>query len=125
MDGHHLGMHREWDIGIVAAATHALKGRKDPSLLAVFTGDLGLVLRFLLLVLLLELANGRSIQCTSGEAASPEGASVESWTIVVETLTDDFTSADDDAAMLVVEWRLCSLLEAQVEIIIGLHSVKS
>jgi len=50
-----------------------------------------------------------------------ECAAVEPGTIVIVALSDDLAAANDNAAMAVVERRLSGLLEAEGQIVVGLH----
>lgn len=69
------------------------------------------------LALLLDRANSRSMNCTYGaQLASRKGTAIVARAVIVETLTDDLATADDDATMTVMERRHSSLLEAQGEI---------
>ena len=124
MDCHHLGVHGERDIGEVAAAAHGLEGRERGRLSVasrIVLLRLLILLLFLLLKLLFHLLDSRAIIGPSCDLASLECASIEARTVVVKSLSYDLTTADDDAAMAVVKWRLRSLLEAESEIIVGLH----
>lgn len=58
-----------------------------------------------------------------GDAAVLESAPIEARAVVIVALTDDFTAAHDDGTMAIVERRLGGLLDAQVEVCVGLHGV--
>ena len=100
MDGHHLGVHGQRSVGVVAAAGATFEGREV---------GLGLLLlRFLLLLLqlLLQLGDGWAVQAAVGDTTVLEGAAVEARAVVIVALTDDLTAADDDTTMAVVERRV-------------------
>jgi len=109
-------MHGERSVGLLAAATsfeRCERLRTGAMLLPV------LFLPLLLLQLLLKIGNGRTIQGTLRNAAMLQCSAIEARTVVIETLSDDFASADDDAAMAIVKRGLRSLLEALSEVAVG------
>ena len=75
----------------------------------------------LLLQLLLQIGNIRSIEGTVSNAAMLESAAIEASSVVVVSFSDDLATADNDTAVTVVERRLGGLLEAKSQIVIGLH----
>ena len=109
MDGHHLRVHAERDVGMVAAAS-AFERR-----VGIGTVRLRILrsLRVLLLQFRLQIDKRRTVQSALSNTAMLEGAAIEAGTVVIEALADDFAAADDDAAMAVVERRLGGLLEAE------------
>lgn len=80
-----------------------------------------LLLSFLLLRLLLQLGKSRAVKGAIANATMFQRSAVEARAVVVETLADDFTTANDNTAMTVVQRRLGGLLEAKVEVVVGLH----
>lgn len=56
-----------------------------------------------------------------GNAAMLQGTSIETGPVVIEAVSDDLAAAHNDRAMAVVERRLVGLLNAQVEVVVGLH----
>ena len=113
-DGHHLGMHGERGIGVVAAA-HRLERRELTLVLLIIQHRLILRLR-LRLQALLQLSNGWTIKRTGWESAGLESPTIEATTVAVETLADDLPTANNDRAMAVVERRQLGLSEAEGEI---------
>lgn len=89
------------------------------------SGRLILLLIWLLLLLFLQLGlqlgHCLAIEATTGNAAMLQSTAVEAWTVVVEALTNDLAAADDDCTMAIVERRLGSLLEAEIQIVVRLH----
>ena len=71
------------------------------------------------------LAGGRRVGqrrgVAGGQAAGLEDAAVVAGAIVVEALADDLASLDDDATVAEVERREGGLLEAEIEVVVGLH----
>jgi len=124
VDCHHLRVHGERDIGEVAAPAHGLEGCERGRLgiaSCIILLRLLVLLPILLLMLLFHLLNSRAVVGAGSDLASLECASIEARTVVVESLSDYLATADDDAAMAIVKWRLRSLLEAEGEIIVRLH----
>jgi hypothetical protein len=100
-DGHHLRMHRQRGIRVVAAA-HGLERREYTLVLLIL--QLRLILRLRLrLQPLLQLSNGRTIKRTGWESAGLESPTIEARTVAVEALADDLPTANNDRAMAVVE----------------------
>jgi hypothetical protein len=113
-DGHHLGMHRQRGIGVMAAA-HGLERRERT--LALLILQLRLVLRLRLrFQALLQLSNGWTIKRTGWENAGLESPTIKARTVAVETLADDLPTANNDRAMAVVERRQLGLSEAEGEV---------
>ena len=126
MDGHHLRVHGERYVGEVAATAHGFKGRERGRLIVaigIVLLRLLMLLLVLLLVLLFHLLNSSAVIGAGGDLAGLECAAVEARTVVIEALSDDLATANDDAAMAVVKWGLRGLLKAESEIIVGLHFV--
>lgn len=83
---------------------------------------LGLVAFLLALqLLLLQLSNGSSIIATVSNTPALQCATVEAWTIVVVTMSNDLATTHNDGAMAIVQRRLRGLLEAQRQVVVGLH----
>lgn len=80
-----------------------------------------LLLLVLFLQLVLQLLDGVAIEGALGDLAVLQTASIEAGLVVVVAVADDLAAANDDGAMAVVERRLGSLLEAERQIIVGLH----
>ena len=122
MDGHHLGVHAERRVGMVAAAC-PFEGneRLDCSI----GGSLGLLLLLHLLLSLLQLflqiGNSLTIKCALGNVAMLQRRTLETVAVVIVAFTDDLAAAHNDAAMAVVEWGLGGLLEAKGEVVFSLH----
>jgi hypothetical protein len=104
---HHLGMHRQCQICICATAVAAGRciGR----------------MRFV-------LPHGFLVQDLACNLHAPvlQSTAIETWTIVVETLANDFAATDNDAAMAVVQGRFRCLLETErhVGILTWRHSAE-
>lgn len=102
MDCHHLRVHAEAHVCLVAAAAaDALKGGEAGRCrytLAGFHGE----------------GRGRELACF-------EGAAVIAGAMVVEALAHDFAALDNDAAVAVEERRLGRLLEAEIQVVVVLH----
>lgn len=80
-----------------------------------------LVLRLILLSLLqllLQVRYGGAVEGAVGDAAVLEGATVETWAVVIVALTDNLAATNDDAAMAVVERGLGGLLKAKSEVLV-------
>ena len=115
-------MHGERSVGLLAAATSFERCER------LRTGTMLLPMLFLpllLLQLLLEIGNGRTIKGTLRNAAMLQCSAIEARTVVIESLSDNLASADNDAAMAIVKRGLRSLLEALSEVVVGLHFVVS
>lgn len=83
---------------------------------------LGLVAFLLALqLLLLQLSNGSSIIATVSNTPALQCATVEAWTIVVVTMSNNLATTHNDGAMAIVQRRLRGLLEAQRQVVVGLH----
>lgn len=83
---------------------------------------LGLVAFLLALqLLLLQLSNGSSIIATVSNTPALQCATVEAWTIVVVTMSNNLATTHNDGAMAIVQRRLRGLLEAQGQVVVGLH----
>jgi len=124
VDCHHLGVHGERYVCEVAAAAHGFEGSERGRLIVaigVVLLRLLMLLLILLLMLLFHLLNSSAVIGACSDLAGLECAAVETGAIVVETLSDNLATANDDAAMAVVKWGLRGLLEAESEIIVGLH----
>lgn len=83
-----------------------------------------LVLRLILLSLLqllFPVRYGGAVEGAVGDAAVLEGATVETWAVVIVALTDNLAATNDDAAMAVVERGLGGLLKAKSEVLVRLH----
>ncbi len=119
MDGHHLRVHGEWCVGVMAASIGLKRSESLAAGLLLLLVLLRLVL--LLLQLLLEAGHGWTIRAAFGNAAMLEKAAVVARSVVIVALSDDFAAANNDAAMAVVQWGLGSLLEAESEIVVRLH----
>lgn len=121
MDGHHLGMHGEGCVCVgTAAAAHFLKCHELLRLLLLFA----IILVQLLLALLdlhLHVGQGRAVESAVCDTAMLESAAIVAGTVVVVALADDFASADDDAAVAVVQWRFRCLLKTEREVIVRFH----
>jgi hypothetical protein len=100
-DGHHLGMHGERRIGVVAAAHH-LEGNESGLVRLIMTLIVRLRLR---LQPLLKLGDGGAIQCAGWQDARLQSAAIEAWTIAVEALADDLAAPDDDGAVTIMQGR--------------------
>jgi hypothetical protein len=107
-DGHHLRMHGERGIRVVAAA-HGFE-RRERSLVLLIP-QLRLQLQALL-----QLSNGWAIKRSGWESAGLQSPTIEARTVAVETLADDLPTANNDRAMAVVERRQLGLSEAEGEI---------
>ena len=122
MDGHHLTVHREGRV-CMNAATRALEG--DERLCRVRLLRLLVLLLFRLILLFLqfffEIGNRRAITGSLGNATMLESPAFEARTVVIVALPNHFATANDDAAVAVVQRRLRSLLEAETQIVVGLH----
>lgn len=75
----------------------------------------------LLLQLLLQLLHSLAVQGAAGNAAVLESAAIEAGAVVIVTVTNDFSTSNDDRAVAVMEWRLRGLLEAESEVVVRLH----
>lgn len=83
---------------------------------------LGLVTFLLALqLLLLQLSNGSSIIAAVSNTPALQCAAVEAWTIVVVTMSNNLATTHNDGAMAIVQRRLRGLLEAQRQVVVGLH----
>lgn len=126
MDGHHLAVHRQRRVDIRSAAAAAAVGSR-------FHGDkirLRLLLRMRLLIFILLLqrlhlelqsCNGIAVKTTLGDAAVLQGTTVKARLVTVVARTNHLAAANHDSAVAVVQWGLGSLLEAQREVVVGLH----
>ena len=105
------------------AAACTLEGQKR--LGGVLLNSLLVLLLFrlilLLLQLLLQVGDRRPIEGAVSNPAMLEGAAIEARAIVVESLANDLAATNDDTAVTVVQRRLGGLLEAESQIVIGLH----
>lgn len=113
-------MHREGLIDRVAAAgaVGGFEGSEGSSTLFL------LLIRLLLLLLLqlgLQLGHGLAIKPATGNAPMLQSTAVEAWAVVIEALANDLAAADNNCTMAVVERRLGSLLEAEIQIVVRLH----
>ncbi|KAI7277175.1 hypothetical protein KC335_g178 [Hortaea werneckii] len=122
VDCHHFRMHGERSVGLLAAATSFERRERLRARVALLSM---LFLSLLFLQLLLEIGNGRTIQGTLRNAAMLQCSAIEARTVVIETLSGNLASANDDAAMAIVERGLRSLLEALSEVVVGLHFVRT
>jgi len=117
VDRHHLRVHRQWGVGMVAATgafeRHEVLRRTLTLLL------LRLVL--LLLKLLLQAGYGWSVEGALRDTAILQSAAIVTCAVVIVALANDLAAAHDDSAVAVVERRFGSLLEAQSEVVVGLH----
>ncbi len=118
MDRHHLRVHAERDVGLVSAAG-ALAGLERIARLRVTLLLLGSIL--LLLHLLLQLSDSGPVQAALGDPAMLERPAFVPGAVVVVPLADDLAAAHDNATMAVVEGGLRSLLEAERQVVVGLH----
>jgi len=100
MDSHHLPMHRERSVGIIAIS-YRLKRQKRTRLLQIILQRL----TFALLSLRLR-----------GKIPRLEGTTVEAGTIGIETLTNNFTATDNNSTMSIVKRRHLSLSKAEGQI---------
>ena len=75
----------------------------------------------LLLQFLLQIGKLCPIESSICNTAMLESTAIEPWTVVIVTLTDHLATTNDYTSMAVMEWRPGSLLEAESEIIVGLH----
>jgi len=73
--------------------------------------------------LLLERANSRPMNCSHrAQLTSRKYSAVVTGSVIIETLADDLSTADDNTTMAIVKRRHRSLLEAKGEIhIVGRH----
>lgn len=120
MNCHHLAVHGERHIRMMAA-TRALEWHKRLRRVRLNTLLFLLRLVLLLLQLILQIGNRRSIESTIGNTAMLESSTVETRAIVIVSSTDDLATTNDDAAVTVVERGLGSLLEAESQVVVGLH----
>lgn len=117
-DGHHLGMHGERGVGVVANSfPHGLKRHERPSALLII---LLIRLRFrltlwLILQTLLQLRNGRPIKSTGRQNTRLESPPIEAMTISIEALPDHLATSNNDGTVAVVQGRKFCLGEAQSE----------
>lgn len=103
-DGHHLRVHGERRVGVVAAAGafEGGEGGAAGALLAVkpLRRSLGLGLHLVLHLrhprALLELRDGGAVEGAGGEGAGLQRAAVEAGAVSVEALADDLATADND-----------------------------
>ncbi len=110
----HLGMHAEWGVGKVASPIAREDRFERCEGGGRRVGQLRLGLRLAFLTLLLQVIQfGGS---TGSEAARLESTPIVAWTIIVVALTDNFASSDDDTAMTIVQWGVCSRGEAEGEV---------
>lgn len=125
MDGGHFAVHGEGRVGEMSSSSHCFERRESGGAGGDGEGEILLLrlqlLFLILLMLLLQRRERRTIEGAGSDATSLESTTVEAGTVVVVALADDFAAADDDAAVAVVEGRLGGLLEAESEVIIGLH----
>jgi len=103
---------------MVATARAALEGHEVGVRLLLLCRS---ILLLLLPRLLLQLRNGWAVKASVGDAAMLERAAVETWTVIIVALSDHLTTANDDAAVAVVKWRLHGLLKAEGQVVVGLH----
>lgn len=89
--------------------------------LLLLLGLVAFLLALQLLLLLLQLSNGSSIIATVSNTPALQCATVEAWTIVVVTMSNNLATTHNDGAMAIVQRRLRGLLEAQRQIVVGLH----
>lgn len=117
VDGHHLRVHAEAHVrASTSAPGAAFEGNKSSGA----GRRRGAGHRQLTLV---GLRPGRVGEGTrgDGQAAGLEGAAVEPRAVVVEALPNHLAALDNDAAVAIEEGRLSGLLEAEVQVLIGLH----
>lgn len=115
MDGHHLGVDGERDVGVVAAAGAFQWDEGLLRLLLLFR----LVLLFL--QLLLQRGDRGSIEGAVRDAAVLESPAIEARLVVIVALSDDLSAIDDDTTVLIVQGGLEGLLEAERQISVSLH----
>lgn len=72
---------------------------------------------------LLQSGNGWSIECAFGDAAVLESPAIVFGPDIIIAMSNHFAATNDYSTMTIVEGRLISLLEAQRQIIVGLHFV--
>lgn len=127
MDGHHLGVHRQRRVGAMAA-TCSFEWNESLSLLLLLLlllrrRMLLLLLRLVLLFLqlLLQVGNSRPVNSTIGDTAMLQTPAVVARTVVIVALADDLATTHNDTAMAVVERRLGGLIEAERQVVVGLH----
>ena len=107
VDGHHLAVHGQSRIGVVATSAVA----ND----ALDRLEVALVLRRIRLARL-------DIGGNLGQDASlQDAAAVVSRATIVEALADDLSSLDDDAAMAIVKSGQRGLVKTKIQILVGLH----
>lgn len=116
---HHFRVHAERDVGLVST-TRAFEWREG-ALRTVLLLRSMLRLILLLLQLLLQVGDSWTIHGTVGNTAMLERAAVEARAVVIVALSDNLATTDNNAAMTVVQRRLRSLLEAEGQIVVGLH----
>lgn len=120
VDGHHLGVHRQASVGVVATAAVARNSLDGL--------ELGLCSMLVLVGLrLVAGVGGGVVGGGEGEGGLGQGtgledaAAVVSGAVVVEALADDLAAFDDDTAMAIVERREMGLLDTEIEVEIRLH----
>ena len=121
MDGHHLRVDREWDVGIVASAG-TFEWSEDGLWLLLLLLILTL-LRFVLLLLqlLLQRGNRSSIKPTLRDTTVLESSAIEARLVVVVAMPNDFPTVNNNTAVLIVQRGLRGLLEAERQIRVSLH----
>lgn len=107
VDGHHLRVHGQARVGVVATSAVA-NDALDRLEVALVLGRVRLV----------RLDVGHSLW---QDAGLQDAAAVISRATIVEALADDLASLDDNAAMAVMEGGLGSLLEAKIQVLVSLH----
>lgn len=107
VDGHHLRVHGQSRVRVVAASAVA-NDALDSLEVALVLGRVRLV----------RLDVGHSL---GHYAALQDAAAVVSRAAIVEALADDLASLDDNAAMAVVEGGLGSLVKAKIQVLVSLH----
>lgn len=117
VNGHHLRVHGEAGVGVMATAAIARESLDGLKL------GLGLG-RVSILMTLVWLGPATVVK---GEDSFGQGAGLEdaaaviAGAIVIEALADDLATLDDDTTVAVVQGREVGLLDAEVEVRIGLH----
>lgn len=114
-------MHGQRGVGVVAAA-HGLEGCECPLIRLIWYLGLALWLH-LGLQALLELGDGWAIEGRGWQYTGLQCATVESGTVAVEALANNFATTHDDRAMAVVQGREIGLskAEGQVGVVSGRH----
>lgn len=118
-------MHGERGVRAMPAACALEWDERVAFLVPVRRRMLLLLLRLVLLFLqlLLQVGDRGSIEGPVGDATVLQTPSIIARAVVIVALADYFAPANNDAAVAVVERRLRGLVEAEGQVVVGLHVV--